>query len=154
MSKDTIKIDHSYGIVPISLDEKNEPRFLLVQHHAGHWGFPKGHPEKGESPMESAIRECDEETGVKLSFVLESPFFEERYSFEKRSGQRVEKVVTYFLAVVSSEKAKRQEKEIADLAWGNADKTHKRLTFHAGEHLLEEVLDYLGDAPAKRLRRA
>lgn len=29
-----------------------------------HWDIPKGHIEKGESPINAAIRECFEETGV------------------------------------------------------------------------------------------
>lgn len=29
-----------------------------------HWDIPKGHIEKGESPINAAIRECLEETGV------------------------------------------------------------------------------------------
>lgn len=29
------------------------------------WGFPKGHLEAGESSQEAAIREVEEETGIK-----------------------------------------------------------------------------------------
>ena len=40
-------------------------RFLIIQHQEGHWGFPKGHIEKGETPEQTATREFQEETGIK-----------------------------------------------------------------------------------------
>lgn len=39
-------------------------RFLLIRDSYGHWGFPKGHLEEGESPAEAAARETTEETGL------------------------------------------------------------------------------------------
>jgi len=42
-----------------------------------HWDFPKGIRERGEEPMEAAIREVGEETGVTdLSFDWGDRFFE------------------------------------------------------------------------------
>ena len=38
--------------------------FLLAQHGASHWSFPKGHIEEGETAQETAIREIGEEAGV------------------------------------------------------------------------------------------
>jgi 8-oxo-dGTP pyrophosphatase MutT (NUDIX family) len=41
------------------------PRVLLVHHRAsGLWQFPGGHVEDNESPLEAALRETQEETGV------------------------------------------------------------------------------------------
>lgn len=42
-----------------------------------HWDFPKGIRERGEEPMEAAVREVGEETGVTdLSFDWGDRFFE------------------------------------------------------------------------------
>ncbi len=42
-----------------------------------HWDFPKGIRERGEEPMQAAIREVGEETGVtELSFDWGDRFFE------------------------------------------------------------------------------
>jgi 8-oxo-dGTP pyrophosphatase MutT (NUDIX family) len=42
-----------------------------------HWDFPKGIRERGEEPMEAAVREVREETGVTdLSFDWGDRFFE------------------------------------------------------------------------------
>lgn len=38
---------------------------LLIKHlNSGHWSFPKGHVEEGETEVETAIREIKEETGI------------------------------------------------------------------------------------------
>ena len=42
----------------------NENKVLLVKHNDGHWGFPKGHVEKDETELQTAIREVKEETNL------------------------------------------------------------------------------------------
>ncbi|MEM1109396.1 MAG: NUDIX domain-containing protein [Planctomycetota bacterium] len=132
--------------------EKRE--FLLIQHHAGHWAFPKGHPEAGETSIETARRELREEAGLEVSRLVESPAFEEAYSFTKKSGTVVEKTVTYYLGEISDTADGQvpevviQEEEVAAFAWGDAEATAARLTFAEGRRLFDEVLDYLDDSPA------
>ena len=49
---------------------RDEPKlsFLLMQHPT-RWDLPKGHVDPGESEMECALRELDEETGIKESQI-------------------------------------------------------------------------------------
>ena len=50
------------GILYVSTDPV---RFALVQgRHTGKWSFPKGHPQDGEAPITTALREIEEETGI------------------------------------------------------------------------------------------
>jgi len=62
-----------------------------------HWDFPKGIREAGEEPLETAIREVAEETGVtELSFDWGERFFETGpYSRGK--------IARYFIAATSQE---------------------------------------------------
>lgn len=39
-------------------------KVLMVKNPEGMWGFPKGHREDNETPIEAAIRETQEETGI------------------------------------------------------------------------------------------
>ena len=41
-----------------------EGRVLLVQYRDATWTFPKGHLEVGERPVDTALREVLEETGI------------------------------------------------------------------------------------------
>ncbi|MEM9753496.1 MAG: NUDIX domain-containing protein [Planctomycetota bacterium] len=135
--------DFSCGVIPVMFDGSAR-RYLLVQHKAGHWSFPKGHPEGEESPEATARRELEEETGLNKVKLLAKPMFDERYVFTKRSGKVVTKDVTYFLGRVSPPgKVAVQEKELSDFAWGDAAATRKRLTFDEGRALLDEVERFL-----------
>jgi 8-oxo-dGTP pyrophosphatase MutT (NUDIX family) len=40
------------------------PRFLLILDRNGNWGFPKGHLDGRETPLDAACREVAEETGL------------------------------------------------------------------------------------------
>jgi 8-oxo-dGTP pyrophosphatase MutT (NUDIX family) len=54
------------GIVFVT-SKKN---ILLLQKHNKKWTFPGGHTEIGETPIQTATRECEEELGV-LPFNIE-----------------------------------------------------------------------------------
>ena len=143
-----IKDDYSCGVVPCRVVE-GVREYLLVQHHAGHWAFPKGHPEADESPIQTAARELAEETGLAQADLLEAPAFEEAYTFTKRSGTQVRKLVTYFLGQVSADaQVTAQPEEICAIAWGDAQATRARLTFDEGRRLFEEVEAYLAQPTA------
>jgi len=109
------KKEKSYGIIPIR-KQRGKWELLLVKHgKEGHWAFPKGHPEKGETPKQTAVREFNEETGLHIiSFLNISPQ-KERYFFGTDSDL-IEKTVVYFAAIVSG-KITLQETEISDFKW-------------------------------------
>ncbi len=140
-------MDQAFGVVPI-LEYNDVHHFLLIQHQAGHWGFPKGHAEAGESPVQTACREFEEETGIAEYTVSDRACFTEHYSFENR-GVQVDKTVTYYLAWLTPGDATTfptvdiQLKEIQNYAWVNyADALHL-ITFDAAKQILREVNQYL-----------
>lgn len=100
--KSEIMKEIAYGIVPLT-KKGGVWHVLLVKHHSGdHWGFPKGHPNEGETPKETAIRELHEETGLTLKRFLTEAEITEKYQFI-RKGIPVSKSVTYFIAEVSGD---------------------------------------------------
>ena len=136
--------DFSCGVIPYRI-KAGQREFLLIQHKAGHWSFPRGHPEVGETELETARRELLEETGLCDVQIDEEQAFEENYRFTKRSGKQVNKCVIYFLGQVApGQKLKLQQEEVADYAWGPAKQTRKKLTFDEGKALFDSVLAYLG----------
>jgi bis(5'-nucleosidyl)-tetraphosphatase len=129
--------DQSYGIIPVRRHEE-EWEVFLVQLHAGHWGFPKGHGENEETPYETASREFTEETGMTISRLVSEEIFEETYFF-KQNNTLIKKTVGYFLAEVTG-KVNLQAKEIALGKWVALAKVEQQLTFAQLKHLFEEVL--------------
>jgi 8-oxo-dGTP pyrophosphatase MutT (NUDIX family) len=65
----------SCGAVVVRQTADGWKTILLRAFH--HWDFPKGIRESGEEPMQAAIRETDEETGIQdLAFNWGDRFFE------------------------------------------------------------------------------
>lgn len=79
----------------------NDRTEFLLMRHANRWDLPKGHCEKGESFLDTALRETEEETGIPSDLIhLESQFhFDLVYPVSyKKTGDRVfQKQVRYFL---------------------------------------------------------
>ncbi len=84
--------ERSAGIVVV-----NDSKYLLLHYDAGHWDFPKGHVEEGESSEQAALRELKEETGIADAELL-SGFAEKIRYFFKKEGQTVVKEVVFFVA--------------------------------------------------------
>ena len=135
--------DFSFGVVPWRQTERGR-EYLLIQHRAGHWGFPKGHAEGDEAPVESARRELLEETGLSDVSIEDGPCFEERYSFDRPGGGSVHKTVRYFIGQVHSGEVFVQEAEVRAFAWGSSEQTRARMSFSQGRQLLDRAEAHLG----------
>ncbi|KKU51547.1 MAG: Hydrolase, NUDIX family [Parcubacteria group bacterium GW2011_GWA2_47_10b] len=76
--KDKLRIERSAGVVAFRR-EGSQIYYLLLQYPRGHWGFPRGAIESGESPIETARREVKEETDIsKIRFF---PGYKETQNF-------------------------------------------------------------------------
>ncbi len=132
--------DQSYGIVPLKR-VKSHWEVFLVQLHKGHWGFPKGHADSGESPKQTAERELTEETALVISKYLSDETFEEHYFF-KDKGVLIDKIVTYFIAEVSGEFLIQAE-ELADGKWVSLHNAEDTLTFKESKNVITKVISLL-----------
>lgn len=133
-----VKKDFSFGIVPFRLRQGHR-EYLLIQHLAGHWAFPKGHAEKGETPLESALREFREETGLAAVEVRAEPSLQERYVTVKK-GVELDKTVTYFLGeVLGDPRVAVQAEEVRDHAWLPAAEAAGRITHPGCRGVLAEA---------------
>lgn len=113
--------------------------FLLVKHTNGnHWSLAKGHAEPGESEVQTALREIDEETG--LSVKLKPGFREAiRYS----PSPEVDKTVVFFLAKAQGKKLKLQKSEILNAVWLELDDALKLITHRDTAEVLRRALAFL-----------
>ena len=115
---------------------------LLLKHkYGGHWGLPKGHVERGENENQTALREVQEETGLRVDLI--DGF---RETVEYRPKPNIQKQVVYFLGKANTDRVFRQEAEIAEIRWLPIDDAPKWIAFENHRQLLfkaRECIDAL-----------
>lgn len=82
---------------------RSEPRSFLLMKHKDRWDLPKGRLDPGESDLECAVREFEEETGIPRSSIdLDATFRFELvyYPVRKKTGTPDRKTLVVFLATV------------------------------------------------------
>ena len=120
-----IKRVFSAGGIVVKSDDG--PKVLVTQHSKHHgWDFPKGHIEQGESGEQAALREVEEETGVKAE-IIEKVGHTEYFYFE--DGVRNFKTVVYFLMKYVGEGEATTAVEVSEMLWLDPDEVENKLTF-------------------------
>lgn len=130
----------SCGVIPYRIN-RNAPEYLLLfQRFSKTWSFPKGHIEVGETPMQTALRELKEESGLEAELT---PDRETVIEYSISPGIR--KQVVLFLGQVYGEPT-LQEQEILKYQWVTKDQLAQFLpkeTYQAVKQLIDETGDGL-----------
>lgn len=125
-----MKYEKSCGAIVVD-DEK----VLLVKHNAGHWDFPKGHVEEGETEIETAIREVKEETNIDIKIEKEN-----KYISEYSPKENVMKTVIYFIGEKVGGEDKPQIEEVSDVEWVDVNKAVERITHQRSKEIMMQVI--------------
>ncbi len=133
-----MKKEKSCGAVVVRREEGSFKTLLIQNKNGGHWAFPKGHVEGTETEKETAVREVKEETG--LDIVINTDF-RAKVQYSPKAG--VTKDVVYFLAVVNTDKTKRQEEEIDALCWMDVENAVSCITFERDKEVMQKAAQYI-----------
>jgi len=112
--------------------------YLLAQHGAKHWSFPKGHVENEETEVETAAREILEETG--LTVDIDTSFREVVTYYPKPN---VIKDVVFFIATPTGGEQHAQEEEIRQLGWFGFEDAQPLVTFATDIDVLKAAEAYI-----------
>ena len=119
--------------------------FLLMRHPT-RWDLPKGHCDAGESFLETALRETEEETGIAANTIDIDPQFEfdlfYQVQYPKMGNKVFEKQVRYFLGFLN-EKPKLTLTEHPSAHWHPWQPPH-RIQAETIDPLLESVARHFG----------
>lgn len=115
--------------------------FILVGQHSGHhgWVFPKGligDYVKNEGKEDTALREVEEETGVKAKIVKPIEPIEYWYVFE---GQKIKKTVYYYIMEYISGDIKNHDWEMENVEWLKKEEIEARLTYPSDKKIWKEA---------------
>lgn len=106
----------------------------------GHWGFPKGHMEKGETEKETAKREVLEETGLSITIIDEF-----RAEVEYKVTDNILKKVVYFIGMTSEYSVSIQQEEVEEYRWQSFADMLDLLTFETDKKVLMKVGNFLSN---------
>lgn len=126
--------EKSCGIVLVN--DKGE--YLILRHRPGHWDFPKGHVEAGETEEETALREILEETGLKARLL---PEFRETVQYFVRG--HIPKEVVFFLGRPLAGEVTLQAEEIIEHRFLPYEEARRQLTFESNRKLLDKAQAFL-----------
>lgn len=112
-----IPVEIACGVIVV-FKEKDENLFLILQHNNkdGSWSFPKGHMEKDENTLETALRELREESGIMRIDILDIPIINEEYEVIRKGITHL-KINKYFVGYVLNKNVDIDKSEIVNYKW-------------------------------------
>jgi 8-oxo-dGTP pyrophosphatase MutT (NUDIX family) len=109
----------------------------------GTWALPKGNLDPGERPDETAVREVLEETGV--SGRLVEKLGDVKYTYTRRGGVRVFKIVSFYLLRASAGRLgdieERMRIEVAEARWLPLAEAPRLLAYGGEREMARKALD-------------
>ncbi len=137
------KHEKSCGAIIIAPENGNYKVLMVKHQNGGHWSFPKGHVENGETETQTALREIKEETGMDVALDTN---FRHVVTYSPKRGTL--KDVVFFAAKPLSSDLKRQKKEIAEIRWVPLVCAPNLVSFDTDRELLASITQYVRQSTA------
>ena len=121
------------------------------------WEFPKGGVDEGETVLEAALRELEEETGLAATDVSLCEGFQHKEDYRFTSGKGDERVlirkaVTYFLAEAKHTEVRLSAHEASDYVWLPLPEALTKVRYAARRRMLDAAARAAGCVPAEDAR--
>jgi 8-oxo-dGTP pyrophosphatase MutT (NUDIX family) len=107
------------------------------------WSLPKGHLEAGESAEDAAVREVEEETGIRGRVVAPLGTIDYWFVAEDR---RIHKTVHHYLLEASGGELSDEDIEVDEVAWVPLDELRERLAYAGERRLADTAAGLLADS--------
>lgn len=148
--------EYSAGGVVVRRTPHGEGYELVAVQRARHddWSLPKGHIEEGESREEAALREVEEETGIRARIV--QPLAEITYFYRRKDGSLIRKVVHHHLMEAETEELGDPNWEVSEARWVSFAEAQDLLSYENDRGVVRKaallLLDARTDTAAEGLR--
>jgi len=140
-----LSLEKSAGAV-VFREHDGQRYYLTVKYRHGHWEFPRGHVEEGESEEQTARREVREETGLtdlslvknfrhEISFWYLARGEEMQKRIAQKHGVLIFKKVIFFLAQTPDQEIQLSD-EHGEHLWLPFDDALAKLTYQNAKNTL------------------
>src|SRR6266487_186418 len=121
-------------------EDKSVEVVLVGRSHAGIWALPKGTPQSGETLEQVAVRELQEETGLKVRLIayigsISYSFIQDKIRYKKQ--------VRHFLFEAIGGDTARHDAEYDRVEWFSIPEALRRLTYPNEVNILTQAEDIL-----------
>jgi 8-oxo-dGTP pyrophosphatase MutT (NUDIX family) len=113
--------------------------------------LPKGLVDPGEKPLQTAVREVSEETGITAEVIIKLADIKYVYSRTWGDGQRVFKIVSFYLMKYVSGRinqiAPEMRIEVARALWVPLAEAVKLLAYKGEKQMAQRAAEYVEEHP-------
>lgn len=137
-----LKLKREFSAGGVVWKKENGKDYFLITRPKGtdRWQLPKGNIEEGESSESAALREVEEEGGVKVKIIGKIGIQKLFFYWNK---ERIFKTVTYFLMEYLFDSKDGHDHEVDEVAFLPFDEAHKKLTFKNDKEILTKAKEIL-----------
>lgn len=118
----------------------NNTYFVIVKSLEGFYGFPKGHVEGNETEEETALREINEEIGIRPQILAGFKTIDEHQIPNKKN---VIKKIIYFVAEYYNQQLSYQEDELEGAYLMTYEEAMNVFQFESSKRILNEAKEFI-----------
>lgn len=107
----------------------------MLGHRNGTWVFPKGHLDPGETELEAALREVEEEAGV-----VATPLSKQTELTQYQNAKGEQRVITWFLLETQATEPVLREATFPEGAFIEVEAALNKLSFPEDRRLLKAMM--------------
>jgi ADP-ribose pyrophosphatase YjhB (NUDIX family) len=130
-------VDRTEGAPRVALIGRVDRRGRLL------WSLPKGHVEAGETHEDAAVREVEEETGIRGRVLAALGTIDYWFVAEDR---RIHKTVHHYLLEAAGGELSDEDIEVDEVAWVPLTELRDRLAYAGERRLADTAADLLADS--------
>jgi 8-oxo-dGTP pyrophosphatase MutT (NUDIX family) len=130
-------VDRTEGAPRVALIGRVDRRGRLL------WSLPKGHVEAGETHEDAAVREVEEETGIRGRVLAALGTIDYWFVAEDR---RIHKTVHHYLLEASGGELSDEDIEVDEVAWVPLTELRDRLAYAGERRLADTAAGLLADS--------
>lgn len=105
----------------------NDSGALLMIRSREHWDLPKGHVESGESSSEAALREVEEETGIRGEIIDSRPIMTTWHAYDTYGQWELKSTEWWAMRSIGGELSAQRDEGITEVVWCPRELLARRL---------------------------